>query len=79
MVEKGYKLHGYPNKPHGRGRGGYNHSSNRRAYNTWTNHSNLDAQANQIEPQPLVLPGLSFKQSKQLYQFLSNLTSTNQP
>ena len=77
-IEKCYKIHGFPNKSQARGRGGYNQSSNRRAYNTWTEHIALDGQTNQPESQSAGLPRLSPEQSKQLYQFLSNLTSSNQ-
>jgi len=76
-VEKCYKLHGYPNKPQGRGRGGYTQASSRRACNTWTEQTTQDTPANQEEQQTPVLPGLNSEQCKQLYQFLSNLTSTN--
>ena len=54
-------------RPQGRGRGGYNQSSNRRAYNILTKHTAPDLQANQSELQPTVLPGLNLEQSKQLY------------
>jgi len=66
-IKRCYEIHGYPNRPQGRGRGGYNQSSNRRAYNTWTEHTAQDVQASQIELQPPVLPGLNSEQSKQLY------------
>ena len=53
----------------------YNKTSNRRAYHTWAEHNNQDTQPDSQIPS---LPGLSVEQSKQLYQFLSNLTGSNQ-
>ena len=78
-IEKCYKIYGYPSKPQGRGRGGYGQLSSREASNTWTEHSTQYTQALSTESQLLNLLGLNAEQSKQLYQFLSNLTSTSQP
>jgi len=74
-MEKCYKLHGYPSKPQNRGRGGYQHASNRRAYNTWAEQAAHDTQSTQAEVQTPNLPGLNPDQTKQLYQYLANLTS----
>jgi len=79
IVEKCYKLHGYPSRPQGRGRGGFNQPSSRKACNTWTEQTSPGISANQAEQQPPTLPGLNPEQCKQLYQFLSNLTNTSTP
>jgi len=76
-MDRCYKIHGYPSKTQSRGRGGYNQSYNRKAYNTWIESTPQDAPANQLETQTAALPGLNPEQSKQLYQFLTNLTSNN--
>ena len=73
-MDKCYKLHGYPNKAATRGRGGYGSVPSRRAYSSWTEHSEPGG-APAPEPPSPALPGLSTEQSKQLYQFLSNLTT----
>ena len=91
-MDRCYRLHSFPDKSQGRGRGGHNNSSrgghnqatrggygqatNRRAYNTWANpRINQD---NQSEAQGPLIPGLNADQSKQLLQFISNLTTSNQ-
>ena len=66
-IERCYKIHGYPSKPQDKGRGGYNQTSSKRAYNTWTEQTAQDIQANQAEMQAPALPGLNYEQSKQLY------------
>ena len=77
-IDRCYRIHGFPSKSQTRGRGGYNQTSNRRAYNSSTEPTAPEGQANFTESQPAVLPGLNPEQSKQLYQFLTNLTSNNQ-
>ena len=74
-MEKCYKIYGYPNKPQNRGRGTYQHASNRKAYNTWAEQTAQETQSTQAEMQTPHLPGLNPEQTKQLYQFLSNLTT----
>ena len=74
-MDKCFKIHGYPSKPAGRGRGGYVSNQNRKVYNAWTENEKQDPPA---EVQSPSLPGLNPEQSKQLYQFLSNLTSSSQ-
>ena len=74
-MEKCYKIHGYPSKPQNRGRGVYQHASNRKAYNTWTEQAAQETQSTQAEMQTPNLPGLNPEQTKQLYQYLANLTT----
>jgi len=75
-MDKCFKIHGYPpNKRISRGRGSYAFNHNRRAYNAWTKNEKQDPPA---EAQSPSLPSLNSKQSKQLYQFLSNLTASSQ-
>ena len=66
-VERCYKIHGYPNanKPGGKPK------PHRGAHSAWT-------EAEQEEESTAVpsLPGLNPEQSRQLYQFLSNLTGS---
>ena len=76
-MDRCYKIHGYPNKSQGKGKGGYSHTVNRKAYNSWTEQPAQEASVNQPEIQTSTLPGLNPDQSKQLYQFLANLTSGN--
>uniref|UniRef100_A0A7C8YWD1 Retrotransposon Copia-like N-terminal domain-containing protein n=1 Tax=Opuntia streptacantha TaxID=393608 RepID=A0A7C8YWD1_OPUST len=71
-IDKCYRLHGYPNRPTTRGRGGYVLPSNRRAYSTWTEHADQTAAP---EPSTPAVPGLSAEQSKQLIQLLNNLSN----
>ena len=78
-MEKCYKLHGYPNKSQGRGRGGHHQAvtqtPTKRVYNTWTDQDSQDSQGESTGTMP---PGLNAEQTKQLFQFLSNLTASNQ-
>jgi len=76
-MQRCYKIYGYPSKPQGRGRGGYNHSFSRKACNTWTEQTAQDTPAIQPDTQIPALPGFNSEQSKQLYQFLPNLTTGN--
>jgi len=55
-IEKCSKIHGYPNKPQGRGRGGYNITQSRKAYNVWSEEDN---QSSPTDSQMPTLPGLS--------------------
>jgi len=91
-VEKCYRLHGFPDKVSGRGKSGYNTSSRgghfqttrggfgqsttKRAYHSWST-SQLKSD-NQNEAPPSAIPGLSAEQSKQLLEFISHLTTSNQ-
>ena len=66
-MEKCYKIHGYPSKPQNKVRGGYHHTPNRKAYNTWTEQNTQDTQVAHTEMQAPNLPGLNPEQSKQRY------------
>ena len=70
-VDKCYRLHGYPNRPANRGRGGYGFTPGRKAYSTWTESADQAAS----ETHAPAVPGLNAEQSKQLLQFISNLTT----
>jgi len=74
-VDKCFKIHGYPNKTPGRGRGGHTSFQGKKAYNSWAENTHQEPSP---EPQMPNLPGLNPEQSKQLLQFLTNLTSSNQ-
>ena len=69
-------MHGYPSRPANRSRGGYGSATIRRAYSTWTENAEQATTLESPSPASLALPGLNAGQSKQLLQFLSNLTST---
>jgi len=71
-IDKCYKLHGYPNRPTNRGRGGYGFAPGKRAYSTWTETAD---QATMPETHTPAVPGLNAEQSKQLFQFITNLTN----
>jgi len=74
-IDKCYKIHGYPNKPGNRARGAHHQSQGRRAYNTWIENESQDTPS---ATQTSMLPGLNAEQSKQLFQFLSNMTSLDE-
>ena len=67
-IEKCYKLHGYPNS----GKQGGKPRMFRGANNAWTNPEGSEDPAVVIPS----LPGLNQEQSKQLYQFITTLTTS---
>jgi len=71
-MEKCYKLHGYPNKPFARQKGG------KYANNVWTEAENQKETASSSSVSSVTLPGLDADQSKQLMQFLANLHAGKQ-
>jgi len=68
-IEKCYKLHGYPNNRQGA------RSKNLRTANSAWGEQSSERDSSEAAPS---LPGLSQEQSKQLMQFLTNLTAGNE-
>jgi len=67
-MEKCYKLHGYPNSS----KQGSRPRTYRSANNAWTDAEKPEEHATTAIPS---LPGLNQEQSRQLFQFLTNLTA----
>ena len=60
-IDRCFKLHGYPSKSQGRGRGGSQTPQGRKGFSTWTDH---ESQETSPETPGLQLPGLNPEQSK---------------
>jgi len=73
-MEKCSRLHEFPSKPAGKGRGVPYQNQNRKLNNTWIES---ESQETVVDTQVPLMPRLNAEQSKQLFQFLSNLTGSN--